>query len=157
MQSVKFETKFVANTPSGPTLSVAGNNVGLGLVSPVQNLRPKLPPPVATMHGYRTQTIVSGSTRIDLGAIEAPPSGNMSDCVGATYLRSLTELNNYMAGPHTTPAFYFPNFDTSIPFGTTITAVDPTIPPRYFDISSAATANIPVPILPPQLVPHQMY
>ena len=30
MQSVKFETKFVANTPSGPTLSVAGNNVGLG-------------------------------------------------------------------------------------------------------------------------------
>ena len=29
MQSVKFVTKFVADTPSGPTLSVAGNNVGL--------------------------------------------------------------------------------------------------------------------------------
>ena len=29
MRSVKFETKFVADAPSGPTLSVAGNNIGL--------------------------------------------------------------------------------------------------------------------------------
>ena len=40
-------------------------------------------------------------------------------------------------------------FSASIPSGTTITAVDTTIPPRYFDISLPAAANIPVPTLPP--------
>ena len=103
MQSLKFETKFVANAPTGPTLSVAGNNVGL--VTSVQNLRPKLPPPVDRLPGYRTQTIVTGSTRIDLGLIQPPRSGNMSDCVGATYLQSQADVDAYMAGPHKTPAF----------------------------------------------------
>jgi hypothetical protein len=72
---VKFVTKFVADTPSGPTLSVAGNNVGL--VASVRNLRPDLPPPVITLHGYRTQTITTGSTTIDLGLASRPLARSM--------------------------------------------------------------------------------
>jgi flagellin-like hook-associated protein FlgL len=145
MQSVKFVTKFVADTPSGPTLSVAGNNVGL--VASVRNLRPDLPPPIITLHGYRTQTITTGSTTIDLGLMEQPPSGNMSDYVGATYLQSQADVDAYMAGPHTTPAFYLSPFSASIPSGATITDFDRGVPPRYFDISPPATADIPVPHL----------
>ena len=69
----------------------------------------------------------------------------MSDCVGATYLQNQADVDAYMAGPHTTPAFYLTPFSASIPAGTTITGVDPNT--GYFDISSPATANIPVPVL----------
>jgi flagellin-like hook-associated protein FlgL len=146
MSSLQFETKFDAQAPTGPTLSVAGNNVGLA--ASAQNLRPTQPPRVVTEGGYRTQTIAAGSTRIDLGAITVPPSGNVQDYVGATYLQNQADIDAYMAGPRTTPAFYLVPFSASIPPGTTITAVDPAIPSRYFNISSPATADIPVPLLP---------
>lgn len=123
------------------------NNVGL--VTQAQNLRPDLPPPVATLNGYRTASIIAaGSTQISLSAIGVPPSGKMSDYVGAVYLQSQADVTTYMAGPHTTPAFYLAPFSASIPADTTFTAVGPGTPPSHFDISAPVQANIPAPIGP---------
>lgn len=143
MSSVKFETKFDAVTQNGPTLSVAGNNVGL--VASAQNLRPTQPFPVVTRSDNLVATVPAGSPIISVNTIPLPTSGNVQDYVGASYLPDQTALDAYLAGPQTAKAFYFTPFSgASIDPGTTIAAVDPTAPP-HFTLSSNATAAIPVP------------
>ncbi len=84
--------------------------------------------------------------------MEDPPSGHVSDYVGATYLQSQADLDNYNAGPRDTAAFYLIPFSAAIPSGTTISAVDPALSgPTYIDISAPTTAGIAAPV--PHIAP----
>jgi flagellin-like hook-associated protein FlgL len=57
MQNALFTAKFESQfTPTGPTLSIAGNNVGT-VTPPVQNLQPSHPIPIAVALGTMTAAV----------------------------------------------------------------------------------------------------
>jgi flagellin-like hook-associated protein FlgL len=166
MSAAGFDTQF-ATTSSGPTLSIAGNNVGqTNTEAPVQNLRPSDPIAVAVGSAQMLAAMPSGTNPISIKAqsLSLPFNEPLSALLGASYLSSQAEINAYLSSNPTTPAFYLsPPSGTELAPGTTIDSIVgpiitppapppippalpvPPVPPKYnITLSTGVQANIPV-------------
>jgi flagellin-like hook-associated protein FlgL len=151
MSSAMFETQFTPSS-AGPTLSVAGNNVGL--TATVQNLRPSFPIAVANVsETIRPPLVVHPApapapTQINGVSLSLPGGLSLSSLQGAPYLSTQAEITTYMNSNPTTPAFCLsPPSATTISPGTSIQSVQLTTPartpPTYsITLSSGVMASI---------------
>jgi flagellin len=167
MSTAGFETQF-ATTSLGPTLSVAGNNVGQTNTQPaVQNLAVSDPIAVGAGTAQFLAAVPAGTNPISIKAqsLALPFGEPLSALLGASYLSSQAEIDAYLTSNPTTPAFYLsPPSGTEIAPGTTIASIvgpiitppvlplpppapppPPPVPPKYnITLSAGAQANIPV-------------
>jgi len=143
-----FETQFGASS-FGPTLSIAGNNVGT-VADPVQNLRPTLPIPIGVGSAPMTAAVNAppATTQITIGKPSLPAGEPPSALAGASFLSTQAEIDAYENSNPTTAAFYFlpPTLGAAIAPGTTIQSVAQATPTTYtLTLSSpGVTAGLPI-------------
>jgi flagellin-like hook-associated protein FlgL len=142
MSAAKFVTRFTMS--ASPTLSVAGNNVGLQ-VPPVQSLLPNLPIPVGAVNSFLSSAVALGGTQINLQSIGLPGGNTPPILMGATYLPDAAARAAYMSSNPTTPAFcVLPMSGPQIAPGTTIQSVTPVVPSGWrLNLSAASPVLIP--------------